>query len=238
MRSSRAPGIVRFAYRSFDRQLIFADARLLDRPGPALWRARGERQMYLTSLFSQPLGEGPALTSCAVIPDLDHFRGSYGAKAAIPLYRNADATEVNMLPGLLDMLGKAYQRRVKPEDFLACTGAWLAGAACFHGALCKGIGDARIARARHEGRDPFRQGPHVGARLLWLHTYGERFIPKRQAARPASRMARPGASRPSPADRTRYPESFEYNDATGMLNVGGGTFAPVSREVSNSRSRA
>ncbi len=33
-KESNPPDIIRFSYRSFDRQFIFADARLLDRAGP------------------------------------------------------------------------------------------------------------------------------------------------------------------------------------------------------------
>ena len=92
------------AYRSFDRQWLFLDNRLGDYLRPDLWRAYSEQQVYLTSLFSQPLGIGPAVTVAAQIPDLDHFRGSYGAKATIPLYRDAAGKFPNILPGLLDLL--------------------------------------------------------------------------------------------------------------------------------------
>ncbi len=109
----------RYGYRSFDRQWILADARLMSRPRPALWRSDGPQQLYLTTMLSQPLGGGPAVTASAPIPDLHHFRGSYGAKNAIPLYRTADASEPDLLPGLLKRLGAAYGRAVTPELFAA-----------------------------------------------------------------------------------------------------------------------
>ena len=55
---SSAPPIVRYAYRSFDRQWAIADSRLGDRMGPELWRAHGPRQVYMTGLLSEVLGEG------------------------------------------------------------------------------------------------------------------------------------------------------------------------------------
>ena len=112
------PRIERYAYRSFDRQWIFADGRLGDFLRPDLWRAHSDRQVYLTSLLTTFLGAGPALTACAEIPDLHHFSGR-GQKDAIPLYRSADASQANIFPGLLAVLGKQYQRRISPEDFLA-----------------------------------------------------------------------------------------------------------------------
>ena len=101
------PPIERYAYRSFDRRWILADGRLGDFLRPVLWAAHSDRQVYLTSLFSQPLGAGPALSACAQLPDLDHFRGSYGAKAVLPLYRDAGCAEANVHLGLLDLLYKA-----------------------------------------------------------------------------------------------------------------------------------
>lgn len=228
-RNEQPPGIVRFAYRSFDLQCIFADARFLDRPGPSLWRAHGERQVYLTSLFSQALGKGPALTSSALIPDLDHFRGSYGAKAAIPLYRTADAMEANILPGLLHLLGKTLKREVTPEDFLAY----------IYGVLAQPVLTARYVKEleTRELRVPitkraalFGKVSAFGSRLLWLHTYGERFVPKGKRRGQVSRGTAK-CVKPVPGDRDGYPESFEYNETTRRLHVGDGEFRPVSREV-------
>ena len=51
---ARCPRVMYYPYRSFDRQHVIADARLLDRPGPALWRSQSERQVYITSLLTKP----------------------------------------------------------------------------------------------------------------------------------------------------------------------------------------
>ena len=77
---SPVPTIEPYAYRSYDRQWILADSRLGDYLRPVLWQIHSEHQVYLSSLLSHPLGNGPALTCSALIPDLHHFRGSYGAK--------------------------------------------------------------------------------------------------------------------------------------------------------------
>ena len=228
-KDDRAPDLARYAYRSFDRQFLFCDARLLDRPGPALWNACSDKQVYLTSLFSQVLGSGPALTSSAQIPDLDHFRGSYGAKAAIPLYRTADASRANILPGLLDMLAAAYQRAVTPEDFLAYVYGVLAQPA-FTARFAKDL-EARELRVPIS-RDAalFERGRAVGAHLLWLHTYGERYVPEGSPRGQTPRgEARCTVAVPGNADG--YPESFSYNDTTATLHVGSGEFAPVAPEL-------
>ncbi|MDP2896738.1 MAG: type ISP restriction/modification enzyme [bacterium] len=228
-RNAPAPRIERYAYRSFDRQWIFADSRLGDFLRPDLWRAHGERQVYLTSLLNHPLGRGPATTASALVPDLHHFRGSYGAKETFPFYRNAEATEANILPGLLDVLRRAYKRKVTAEDFVAYV----------YGALAQPAFTARYAKEleTRELRVPitkdavlFEKVLAIGARLLWLHTYGERFVPEGQRRG----QVPPGHAKcikAVPGDPDGYPECFDYNDATQTLHVGDGQFRPVAREV-------
>jgi hypothetical protein len=187
--------------------------------------------VYLTSLLNHPLGQGPAATACALIPDLHHFRGSYGAKEVFPLYRNAEASEANILPSLLDLLSSVYykRKRVTPEDFLAYV----------YGLLAKPAFTARFAKEleTRELRVPitkdvklFEKVCDTGARLLWLHTYGERFIPK---GKPYGQVLGGTAKciKAVPGHTEDYPEAFEYNHATHTLQVGQGEFAPVSRKV-------
>ncbi|MBU1700014.1 MAG: N-6 DNA methylase [Candidatus Eisenbacteria bacterium] len=224
------PGLQRYAYRSFDRQYVIADGRLMSRPRPDLWRAHSERQVYLTSLFSQALGCGPALTSSALIPDMDHFRGSYGAKAAVPLYRSPNTSEANILPGFLELLGKAYKRKqLTPEEFLAYV----------YGIMAQPGFTARYANEleTRELRVPitkdvslFEKVYEIGARLLWLHTYGERFVPKGkrsgQVPHGKAKCVKAVSYKPE-----HYPDSFHYNGKTRMLHVGYGVFAPVATDV-------
>jgi hypothetical protein len=223
------PPVIRYAYRSFDRQAIIADGRLMSRPRPDLWRAHSQRQVYLVGLFSQPLGKGPALTSCAIIPDLDHFRGSYGAKATIPLYRNAEATEANTLPGLLDILGKAYQRQVTPEDLLAYVYGLLAQPA-FTALYAKELETRELRVPITKDAAVFAKVRDAGGQLLWMHTYGERFVPKGKRLGPVP----PGAAKctkPVAGGEDGYPGSFTYSEATRTLHIGDGEFRPVTPEV-------
>ncbi len=228
-RDAPLPGIQRYAYRSFDRQHIIADMRLMSRPRPDLWRAHSERQVYLTSLFSQALSSGPALTTSALLPDLDHFRGSYGAKAVIPLYGSADASNPNISPGLLDLLEGAYGRNVTPEDFLA----YLYGVAAQPAFTARFASELESRELRIPlARDAtlFEQARNAGARLIWFHTYAERFIPVgKQRGEVPSGSARCIKIVPDTADG--YPETFSHDDATRTLHVGEGAFAPVSSEV-------
>ena len=116
MRSSaEVPEILRYAYRSFDRQHLIADARLIDRPGPPLWAAHSRGQVYITGLLTETLGTGPAAVATSDMPDKHHFRGSYGGKDIIPLWLDAKATRPNVAKGLLEVLAVAHGTLVSAE---------------------------------------------------------------------------------------------------------------------------
>src|SRR3989337_1335254 len=53
------------------------------------------------------------------VPDLHHFRGSFGGKDVIPLWRDAGATQPNVTAGLLDRLSADLGRAVSTQDLLA-----------------------------------------------------------------------------------------------------------------------
>lgn len=228
-RSSPEPTIIRYAYRSFDRQWVFADNRLGDFLRPVLWGLHGEQQVYVTTLLNHPLGDGPAATASNLVPDLHHFRGSYGAKEAFPLYRSADASEANILPGLLELLGKALSRDVTPEDSLAYVYGVLAQPA-FTERFHKELETRELRVPITKDGALFARVRDAGSRLLWLHTYGERFVPKGQKPGQVPHGAA-RCTRAVPGDPDGYPEDFDYNASTQALRVGAGEFAPVPREV-------
>jgi hypothetical protein len=223
------PRLERYAYRSFDRQWILADSRLGDFLRPDLWRAHSARQAYLTTLLGRPLGHGRATTVCASIPDLDHFRGSYGAKVVMPLYRSSDAHDANFLPGLLELLGEVFQCVQHPEDFLAYVYGALAQPA-FTERFVKELETRELRVPITKDAALFERVRAVGARLLWLHTFGERFVPggKHRGSIPPGRTK---CTKAVPGNAESYPESFEYNPITYTLLVGEGSFAPVPPEV-------
>ena len=147
----------------------------------------------------------------------------------IPLYRTADAAKPNVSPGLLHRLGREYGRPVAPEDFLAYVYGLLA-----HPAFVKRFAaelqtrELRLPITRDPGL--FEQVRTVGARLLWLHTYGQRFAA--EGERPG--VVPQGAARclkAVPDSAEGCPERFRHNAASQTLHVGKGEFAPVARPV-------
>jgi hypothetical protein len=227
-RNAPHPQAMPYAYRSFDRQWALADARVLDRPGPGLWVAHGDKQVYLASLLTKPLGRGPAVTCCAAIPDLDHFSGR-GAKDVVPLYRDGASVDPNVLPGLLDMLERTYKRKVWPGDVLAYVYGILAQPA-FTSKYADQLGTKELRVPLTKLPALFGKVCRIGARLLWLHTYGHRFVPK---GRPGAHVPRGKARcvKTVSDDVAGYPDKYNHDSPNRTLHVGDGRFAPVSPEV-------
>src|SRR3546814_3786340 len=95
--------------------------------GEILWRLQGGVQLYLTALATEALGSGQGIIASAAVPDLHHFRGSFGGKDVIPLYRDAAGTDPNVTTGLLEALGKEYGTTPTAEDLAAYVYALLGG---------------------------------------------------------------------------------------------------------------
>ena len=223
------PTIKQYAYRSFDRQWVIAATSLADFCRPDLWRAHGDQQIYMTSLLTNVLGTGPAAVAASDIPDLDHFRGSFGAKHAIPLYRDSQATEPNVTGSLLDVLGRAHDEPVSAESLFAYAYGVLA-----QPAYVERYWDELEQWPPHlpitKDQTLFARVADLGQRLLHLHTYGERF------ANPDRDGLPQGQARCTKAVSTaQYPERFTYDDKNSVLRIGegehAGEFAPVSPEV-------
>ncbi|WP_170135620.1 type ISP restriction/modification enzyme [Nannocystis exedens] len=207
------PRVERIAWRSLDRRFCLADGRLGDRLRPALWRAQGPAQVYLTTLLSSGLSRGPAVMACAEVPDLHHFRGSFGDKGVIPLWRDRGATQANVTRGVLDILRDMFSRTVTAQELFAYVYGCL-GHPGYVEALREELAEPgpRVPLTRDE--ELFSRCAAVGAELLGLHTFRARL--------------RDGSARcVTPVGA--MPEKFSYADE--VLTVGDGRFAPVSPAV-------
>jgi len=229
---ANAPRLERYGYRSLDRQNAYIDGRIASRPRSDLWRAHSDRQLYLTTLLNHPLGAGPALTACAHVPDMHHFRGSFGARETIPLYRDAACECHNITPGLLERLSRMLGCAITGEAFVAYVYAVLAHPG-FTERFWVQLETRELRVPLTRSATLFGQAVQIGRRLLWLHTFGERFTGR---GRPRGRVSRGRArcTRAVPDDGDCYPDSFEWMAGPrgdGILHVGDGVFAPVAREV-------
>ena len=223
---SALPEMVPYAYRALDRHWVIADSRVGDRIRPELWRAHSDNQVYITSLLTNVLGKGPAAVATSIVPDLDHFRGSFGAKHVIPLWRDPDATQPNVTNAIVEAIGDAHGEVVPAERLFAYAYGILA-----QPAYVEQFWDELELPPPHlpitKDHELFARVADHGARLLYLHTYGARF-------------AGPDDDGAVPQGSARYtvtlspkslPDSFAYDPTTQVLTVGDGKFAPVAREI-------
>ena len=228
--SSKAtpPPIVRYAFRSFDRQYLFADGRMISRPRPDLWQAHSEMQIYVATAFTQPLGIGTALTTCTDIPDRHYFSGR-GAKDIVPLYRDPKAKDFNIAPQLLKILKKYFNDDVLPEQFLSYIYCILAHPG-FTKRFAENLKTQEIRVPITKDLKLFQSARDMGKRLLWLHTYGERLIPtgKKRGVIPAG-VAK--CTKAVPESNERYPDKYSYDSDSRILHVGDGEFGPVAQEI-------
>jgi hypothetical protein len=212
-----------YGFRSFDRQFILPDGRLLSRPRQQLWHTASYRQIFFASLFTHPIDKGPALTVSAIVPDIHYFRGSYGGKDIVPLYRDAKAAQPNLHPRLLKTLAGIYGHEVTPEDFAAYLYALLAQPA-FTARFTRELESRELRVPITKNAALFTKAVALGRELLFLHTYGERFQEGRKW--PAARAK---CLKAVPADG--LPEKFSYDESRQIIDVGGGEFGPVPLEV-------
>jgi hypothetical protein len=219
--------VVRYGYRSFDRQWAFNDPRWAKTESPSLWWSVTSKQVFMVSMMTNKLGKGPAATTSVGVPDFHYFCGR-GGKDVIPLYRDAKHTP-NADPKLLDLL----TARHKEAD------AGAAGATVerlFAYALGILAGTDYTERFHEELETP---GPRIpltadpthfnrmvahGEKLIWLQTFGERF----------SDGKLPTAGIKWKSEPTRLPEAkadIAYDPETETLLVADGVLTGVPDNV-------
>jgi predicted helicase len=223
---------IRYAYRAFDRQFTFDDPRLAKTESPSLWAAVSERNVFLITGMTIPLGFGPAAVTTRDLPDFQHFRGSFGGKDVIPLYRD-DKYEPNTDPKLIAAINGLLVESGKLPDEISHESLF---------AYCFGVlaGTDYTTRFRAELETPgpriplthdsqlFRQMADFGSQLLWLQTFGERF---RMAERKALKLDGKIKWSRKP---TRIPDDsrdFSYDAEAEVLSIADGKLAGVSKSA-------
>lgn len=234
--TSKAIPPVRYGFRSFDRQWIIPDNRLINRPNPTLWRLHSDRQVCLTAPHDRSPSNGPSLTFTGLIPDLHHYNGRGGR--AFPLWADQNGTQSNVSDGVLRALSGAYVAIVRPEDMMAYVAA-VAAHPGFVRRFAEPLVQPGIRIPLTADKTLFAEAVAIGERVIWLHTFGERFADA-AAGRPPGppRMAHgDGPTIPVggaiPSDPEGMPDSIEYEESRRRLHVGAGYVDHVGPEVWN-----
>ena len=217
---------VRYGHRSFDRQWIIPDGRLINRPNPTLWETHSSQQIYMTALHRTAPTTGPAVTFSSAVPDLDHYKGSFGGRV-FPLWSDRQKEMPNLKAGLLEEMASTLEVPVSGPDlmaYFAAVAAHPAYAARFQTDLVQpGLFFPLTADT-----SLFAEAVEIGREIIWLHCFGERFADP-GAGRPngAPRMRdgeRPVIPRNGaiPANPDRFPNRIEYDADACRLTIGDG----------------
>lgn len=211
-----------YGFRSFDRQHIIPDKRLINRPNPTLWTNHCNEQIYLSALMAHSPISGPAVSFTAFIPDLHHYKGSFGGRT-FPLWKDAAATDANITPTVVAALSKAFGAPVDPVDVYA----YVAGLLAHPGYTKRFAADLVRPGLRvplTASAELFAKGAELGRKVIRLHTFGERFA-NEDPPRPP-RVAKDGPVIPKdgaiPSTPEGFPDSLEYDAAKQRLLVGSG----------------
>jgi len=217
---------VRYGFRSFDRQWIIPDARLINQPNPTLWDGFSFRQIYLTALEAHSPSSGPSVTFTGLVPDLHHYKGSFGGRA-FPLWRDAAGTQPNVLPALLSYLTGAHGQDASADDVMAYIAAVLAHPV-FTSRFAPDLLQPGLRVPLTADAALFAEAVELGREVVWLHSYGERFadpaagrparpprLPRDDAPRIPEDGAIPGAPEP-------LPEDISYDRERRRLLIGEG----------------
>jgi hypothetical protein len=224
----------RYAFRSFDRQWIIPDARLINQPNPKLWNDHSDEQVYMTAVERVTPTSGPSLSFCAVVPDLDHYHGRGGR--VFPLWANFQATNGNLSANILSALADTTNLAVSAPDMMAYIAAVLA-----HPFFTEHFADDLVQPGL---RVPLTSDPvlsqeavELGREVIWLHTYGERYVdaaagrpkgPPRMAKGEAPTIPAGGAIPEAPEP---LPEAMTYDAPSRRLHVGIGYIDNVTPEM-------
>jgi hypothetical protein len=218
--------VLRYGYRSFDRQWIIPDKRVINRPNPELWQIRSARQVFLTALSRTAPRNGPAITFTPEIPDLDHYRGSFGGRV-FPLWRDDHASESNFPARLLAAITQRVGERIVPEDFFSYIAA-VAAHPAYTLRFQKDLSTPGLRIPITADSSMFREAVQLGRRVIWLHTFGERMSdasegrPEGPPRLPTERAPVVPAQGTIPSKPSEMPDALGYDAAKHRLLVGHG----------------
>jgi hypothetical protein len=219
---------MRVSYRSFDRQWVIPDSRVIDFARPDLWWAVHPDQVFVVEQHSHEIRTGTGMVFAPLVPDMDYFNGRGGR--VLPL-RHMDGS-ANLTPRLLTRLSERLGAPVSAEDFVA----YLAGVVAHRGFTEQFADELTTPGIRvplTTDATLWAEAADVGREVVWASTYGRAFADPEQGRPldniryPAGDQRRPLNVKPIPA--RPLPASISHKGET--LHVGDGTFAPVPESV-------
>ena len=231
------PKPVRYGFRSFNRQWIIPDARVITQGNAELWASCSARQVYLTALTQTSPTSGPALTFTASVPDQDHYKGSFSGRV-FPLWRDGEAKVPNVKATLLSLLSDRLMRPVTAEDVFAYIAATAAHSA-FTSRFQDDLTTPGLRIPVTADTVTFEDAVAIGRTVIWLHCFGERMAdpdhgrPNQPPRLPQSRRPHIPAAGAIPQEPDAMPDEINYDAITRRLHIGSGFVENVEPAVWN-----
>ncbi len=217
---------VRYGFRTFDRQWIIPDGRLINQPNPTLWKNYSSRQVFITSLDAHSPTSRIPLSFCCLVPDLHHYKGSFGGRV-YPLWADAQAENPNICAEALELLATTYGAPVSAEDVFAYVAGVMAHPA-FTARFAKDLVRPGLRVPLTADAAFFQRATALGREIVWVHCYGERFAdpaagrpkgPPRLPRAEAPFIPAEGAIPPAPEP---LPDDMSYDSGERRLRIGKG----------------
>jgi Type ISP C-terminal specificity domain/N-6 DNA Methylase len=228
---------VRYGFRSFNRQWIIPDARVITQPNAELWQALSDSQIFLTALTRTAPRNGPAVTFTAFVPDLDHYRGSFGGRV-FPLWRDEQTTKSNFPQFLLRAVSDRLGLAVTPEDMFSYIAAIVANPA-YTARFQRDLSTPGLRIPITANGSLFQEAVQIGRRVLWLQTFGERMPDTAQGRPEGPPRLRTGQAPVVPKEGTisskpsEMPDTLNYDVEKHRLLIGTGFIENVLPAVWN-----
>ncbi len=154
-----------------------------------------------------------------------------GGKDVIPLWRDDQAETPNITSGVISILERTFGTKVSPEALFSYAYALLSTPE-YTERFSEALSNPGPRLPVTKDGVLFRRAAEAGQRLIWLHTFGERFVPQGKCPGSVPR-GEVRCLRGIPNEPDRYPENFLYREPERVLRVGDGAFSPVSPEIWN-----
>lgn len=229
------PNIVPIAFRSFNRQYLIYDRRVIDFPRPELWYTSGKSQIYASEPPGYRYQSGPAMTFSALVPNVDHFMGHHGGRT-IPLYRDPNGQEPNISKKVLDKLSIFLGLKIAAEDVLAYVAAIVAHSA-FTEKFSEKLSLPGIRVPITIDKELWHEGVDIGKELIWVHTFGERYVDE-AAGRPRATPRLPESESPMyihpiPDSEESMPDRITHDPESWIVTIGEDNLPQAPGQIAN-----
>lgn len=223
--------IVPLGYRSFDVQWTFDDPRVALLERPSLWKSLSGSQVFMATMATNPIGEGPAIVATTAVPDF-HFFAGRGGKDVLPLYRDAEATLPNVTSGLLAALEARVGLKVTPDGLAAYVFGLLSHPG-YQQRFAVPLQTPGLRVPITADPDLFRRVAELGARVLWLQTRAQR-LQEPDSGRGTKVPHVDGLEWTEPVTRLPAdPSEITFDETSRVLSLADGRVSGVLPEVWN-----